>query len=222
MMIKVLDGLRPLLAGLGVLLLFAGGNAVATEEPKYEVVKNYPEFELRDYAPYLVAETEVSGEFDDVGGKAFRILVDFISGNNQRRQSIEMTAPVNQQPKATEGEKIAMTAPVTQRPKAGQGDRNAYLIHFVMPSKYTLDTLPMPLDPRIRIREEPGKVMAVKKYSGRWTTENYLENETLLKKAVEEAGLTPLAAPVYARYNAPFTPWFLRRNEVMIEVRESR
>jgi hypothetical protein len=222
MMDRLLNGLRPPLAGLGILLLCAGGNAVATEEPEYEVVRSYPEFELRRYAPYLVAETEVSGDFDEVGGNAFRILVDFISGNNQRRESIEMTAPVNQQPKAAQGEKIAMTAPVAQRPKAGQGRRNVYLVHFVMPSEYTLDTLPMPIDPRIRIREEPGKLMAVRRYSGRWTTKNYLENETVLQQAVEAAGLAPLAAPVYARYNAPFTPWFLRRNEVMIQVRDSK
>ncbi len=189
---QVLNKLWTPLVGLGVLLLFAGVNAMANEEPRYEVVKSYPDFELRRYAPYLVAETEVSGDFDEAGNKAFRILIEFISGDNQRRETIEMTAPVNQRPKASEGEEIAMTAPVTQRVKEGQGQQDVYLLNFVMPSKYTLETLPMPADPRIRIREEPGKLMAVRQYSGRWTEKNYLKNETLLKEAVEEAGLTPL------------------------------
>ena len=88
---------------------------MAIEEPKYEVVKTYPDFELRRYAPYLVAETEVTGDFDEVGNRAFRILADYIFGNNRRQEKLEMTAPVNQRPAAGGGEKIAMAAPVAQR-----------------------------------------------------------------------------------------------------------
>jgi hypothetical protein len=208
------------LIGIGAALLLAGANAVAIEEPKYEVVKTYPDFELRRYAPYLVAETEVSGDFDEVGNKAFRILAAYIFGENRAQEKMEMTAPVNQRPVAEEGEKMAMTAPVAQRPKGG-ADANTYVLSFVMPSSYTLDTLPEPLNPRVRLREEPAKLMAVSSYSGRWTQANYRDHESQLLAAVEREGLTSVGAPVYARYNSPFSLWFLRRNEVMVEVEPS-
>jgi hypothetical protein len=205
------------LAGFGIALFLIGATAMALEEPKYEVVATYPEFELRHYAPYLVAETEVRGDFDEVGNGAFRILAGYIFGDNRRQEKMAMTAPVNQRPAAEEGEKIQMTAPVIQRPRSGtEGD--AYVLSFVMPSGYTLETLPEPTDPRVRIREEPGKWMAARRYSGRWTEANYRENEAALLRGVSAAGLTPIARPVYARYNSPFSVWFLRRNEVMVQV----
>lgn len=211
---------RTELIGIGAALLLAGANAVAIEEPKYEVVKTYPGFELRRYAPYVVAETEVTGDFDEVGNKAFRILADYIFGNNRAQAKIEMTAPVNQRPAAADSEKIGMTAPVMQRPK-DETDADIFVLSFVMPSRYRLETLPEPADPRVRLREEPAKLMAVRRYSGRWTQANYSENEVLLLGAVDKAGLRPAAAPVYARYNSPFSLWFLRRNEVMVEVEAS-
>ena len=203
--------------GIGAILLLAGGNVVALEEPKYEVVKTYPELELRRYAPYLVAETEVRGAFDEVGNQAFRILAAYIFGENRAQERMAMTAPVNQRPADRRGEKIEMTAPVRQRAKAGR-EADTYVLSFVMPSGYRLETLPAPLDPRVRLREEPARLMAVRGYSGRWTEANYREQESLLLAAVERAGLTPVGAPVYARYNSPFSLWFLRRNEVMVEI----
>jgi hypothetical protein len=200
-----------------VVLSLLGGPAMAIEEPAYEVVKTYPEFELRRYAPYLVAETEVRGDFDEVGNRAFRILAGYIFGDNRSREKMEMTAPVNQRPVSAEGEKLEMTAPVSQRRSAGAG-AGAYVFSFVMPSGYTLETLPEPLDPRVRLRQEPARLMAVHGYSGRWTESNYRQSEAILLAAVERAGLKPLAAPVYARYNSPFSLWFMRRNEVMVEV----
>ncbi len=202
-------------------MLLAGGNAVATEEPQYEVVQIYPAFELRRYAPYLVAETEVSGDFDAVGNRAFRILADFIFGNNKQREKMAMTAPVNQRPASAGTEEIEMTHPVSQRRKDGP-DADTYVVSFVMPSRYTRETLPEPVDPRVRIREEPAKLMAARSYSGRWTLENYRENEDRLLDAVAKAGLTPTAAPVFARYDSPFSLWFLRRNEVLLEVRKEK
>ncbi|MBK1720821.1 heme-binding protein [Thiocystis violacea] len=187
---------------------------MAIEEPKYEVVRTYPLFELRQYAPYLVAETEVTGDFEDVGNQAFGILADYIFGNNRSKTKLAMTAPVNQRP--AEGEKIPMTAPVSQRTSAS--DAGSYVFSFVMPSGYRLDTLPTPNNPRIALREEPAKRMAVRRYSGRWTRSNYEENRRILLMAVQEAGLKPIGDPLYARYNPPFTPWFLRRNEVMVEI----
>jgi hypothetical protein len=213
--------LRGTLIGIGAMLLLAGANAVAIEEPKYEVVKTYPDFELRRYAPYLVAETEVTGDFDEVGNSAFRILAAYIFGENRAQEKMEMTAPVNQRPAAGDGEKMAMTAPVTQRPKAG-ADADTYVLSFVMPSRYTLDTIPEPLSPEVNLREEPAKLVAVRGYSGRWNEANYREHESQLLAAVERGGLTPVGAPVYARYNSPFSLWFLRRNEVMVEVEASQ
>jgi len=202
---------------IGILPLLTGANVMAIEEPTYEVVKSYPEFELRRYEPFLVAETEVDGDFDEVGSQAFRILAAYIFGENKSQAKMEMTAPVNQRPAAGEGEKMAMTAPVSQRSK-GSGGSDTFVLSFVMPSGYSLDSLPVPLDPRVLLREEPAKLMAVRSYSGRWTEANYRENESLLLAAVEKAGLTPVAAPVYARYNTPFSLPFLRRNEAMVEV----
>jgi hypothetical protein len=196
-------------------LLLGGAGAMAIEEPEYEVVQTFPDFELRRYPSYAVAETEVSGPFDEAGNQAFRILADYIFGNNQASTKIEMTAPVSQRP-AT-GERIEMTAPVVQRPEPGSAGET-FVVGFVMPSRFTLDTLPKPLDKRVRLREEPGKLMGVRRYSGRWTESAYRENEARLLDAVEAAGLKPVGEPVYARYNSPFSLWFMRRNEVMVEL----
>jgi hypothetical protein len=202
---------------IGSSLLLAGGYAMAIEEPRYEVVEITTEFELRRYAPYLVAEIEVTGGFEDVGNRAFRILADYIFGNNRPATKMEMTAPVSQRPGPEAGERIGMTAPVRQRPRSGT-EADSFVVSFVMPSHYTLETLPEPGDARVRLRQEPARLMAVRRYSGRWTQSNYREHETALLGAVEEAGLRPIAPPVYARYNSPFSLWFLRRNEVMVEV----
>jgi len=191
---------------------------MAIEEPKYEVLRTYPDFELRRYAPHLVAETEVTGDFDEVGSQAFRILAGYIFGNNRARGQMEMTAPVSQRLAAGKGEKLEMTAPVTQRPN-GAG-ASTFVLSFVMPSRFALDTLPEPTDQRVRLREEPAKLMAVHGYTGTWSQSNYREHESLLLGAVGRADLRPLGAPVYARYNSPFSLWFLRRNEVMVQVEE--
>jgi hypothetical protein len=193
---------------------------MAVEEPDYRVVRTFSDFELRRYPPYAIAETEVAGPFDEAGNRAFRILAGYIFGDNRADTKIEMTAPVSQRPATGGGERIEMTAPVVQRPASGT-EGETFLVSFVMPDRYTLDTLPEPIDSRVRLREEPGKLMAVRRYSGRWTEKSYRENEARLLSAVEEAGLKPLAAPVYARYNSPFSLWFMRRNEVMVEVQET-
>jgi hypothetical protein len=215
-----LHALHPsdLLFVIAAILLSVGGTkAMAIEEPAYEVVKTFPEFELRRYPPYLVAETDVAGSFDEVGNEAFRILADYIFGNNRAKTKIEMTAPVGQRPSVEEGERFEMTAPVVQSPKSGT-DADVFVVSFVMPARFTLDTLPEPIDPRVRLREEPGAMMAARRYSGRWTESSYRENETRLLRAIEDAGLQAIAAPVYARYNSPFAFWFMRRNEAMVEV----
>jgi len=201
----------------GIFSLLSGAETMAIEEPRYEVVKTYPEFELRRYEPFLVAETAVDGRFDEVGNKAFRVLAAYIFGENKANETMEMTAPVRQRIAAEDGERIAMTAPVIQRSEGGNTS-GAFVLSFAMPSGYSLESLPVPLDPRIRLRQEPARLMAARRYSGRWTEANYRENESMLLKAVGIAGLGTMGLPVYARYNSPFSLPFLRRNEVMVEV----
>lgn len=174
--------------------------ARAIEEAPFEIVRRYPAFELRRYGPALAAETTVTGDFDGVGNKAFPTLADFIGGGNRERT------------------KIAMTAPVLQAPATDAGPPDRYIFAFVMPSTFNSATLPQPVDPRVRVRQVPPRLMAVHRYSGSWSQAHYRREETILLDAVREAGLKPVGVPVFARYNSPFALWFMRRNEVMVEV----
>jgi hypothetical protein len=191
----------------------ASFTAMAIEEPVYRVIEQDGAFELREYAPYLVAETRVEADFERAGNVAFRRLFGYISGDNTARQKIAMTAPVTQSRSESRGEKIAMTAPVEQQPDAG-----GYRVAFVVPAQYTLDTVPVPHDPRIEIRAVPARLIAAWRYSGRWTAENYDRHQTELRRAIASRGLTATGEPILARYNPPFMPAFLRRNEVLIPV----
>ena len=186
----------------------------AYEEAMYKTIQTYDDFELRQYEPIIVAEVTVKGEFGDVGSSSFRILFDYISGNNAPQEALVMTAPVSQQP--VNGQKIDMTTPVLQTP---MGDSiGEYKFSFVMPSGYTLETIPIPVDNRIVIRKIPAKTIAVRTYSGSWSESNYRKNEARLMQSLIAQGFKPIAEPVYARYNSPFSLWFMRRNESMVEV----
>jgi hypothetical protein len=171
---------------------------MAIEEPEYEVIRATEEYEIRQYAPFIVAEVDVDGDAGSAGNRAFRILADYIFGNNE------------------EGLKMQMTAPVVAEPLPG--DKPRYTYSFVMESRYSMDTLPAPVNPRIRIVEKPPRVIASRTYSGRWTEENYRRHETTLMNALAEDGLEVVGEPYLARYDSPFKPWFLRRNEVLIEL----
>lgn len=184
--------------------------AAAIEEPEYEVLQRHETFEVRQYAPTVVAEVVVPGPAEEAGNRGFRLLADYIFGNNRGERKIEMTAPVTQ---AAEPVKIAMTAPVTQAPE-GSG----HAVRFVMPRAYDLASLPEPVDPRVRLREVPGERYAVIRYSGRWTDENYATHLARLQKGVQAAGLATTGSPVYARYDPPWVPWFLRRNEIWLQL----
>jgi len=191
-------------------VFFAGNDVMAIEEARFTVLEKDKEFELRQYEPQIVAETLVEGNFEEVGNQGFRLLFDYISGNNQKTQSIPMTAPVTQE---AGGVKITMTAPVGQE-RAGEKWR----ITFLMPLQYTLEELSIPLDPNIGLKIIPGRLMATIRYSGTWSKINFQENETQLLAWIARHGLKPVGQPVWARYNPPFTPWFMRRNEVLIPV----
>lgn len=169
---------------------------MATEEPAFRLVERDGAFELRDYAAMTIAETLVQEDFDAAGNSAFRTLFGYISGKNQPRQKIAMTAPVLQQAEAN----------------------GSFRIGFIAPSNYSLQTAPVPADVRVQLREAPPQRMAVVRYSGRWTEKNYREHEARLLGWMKARKLIAVGAAVYARYNAPFMPWPMRRNEVMIPI----
>lgn len=189
---------------------------MAIEEPKYTLIEKNDAFEIRKYAPYLVAQTEVTGTFDEMGNKAFRILFKYISGENQQRSKIKMTAPIIKESTENNGLKIQMTAPVIQ--EIDKINPKSATFSFVMPQSFTLAILPIPLDDRINLKEIPAKTVAVLKYSGGWGEEKYKKNEAILLKALDEADIITIGKPSFARYNSPFVLWFMRRNEIMIEV----
>jgi hypothetical protein len=182
------------------------------EHPKYTVAERSGNIEIRDYAPMIVAEADVKGERREAISKGFRIIADYIFGNNTAAQKVPMTAPVTQQGNA----KIAMTAPVTQ-----QGSDNTWRVRFVMPSKYTMETLPKPNNPAVELRQIPAKRFAVIRFSG-MAGEDSLERHTKeLDGFLEAKKIAPLSLPTYAFYNPPWTLPFLRRNEVLVEIHAS-
>jgi hypothetical protein len=190
-------------------LLF-GRDVQAIEETKYEVIERDGNFELRQYSPHIVAETLVEEDFSKAGNEAFRRLAGYINGHNRRKQTIPMTAPVSQEAGFV---KIPMTAPVNQEGAGGK-----WRFTFLMPAEYSLETLPEPLDSRVELREVPERLMAALKYSGSWSESRYEEKKMQLMQEIEKRGLKQMGEPVFARYNPPFMPWFLRRNEVLIPV----
>lgn len=179
------------------------------EQAKYTVVESYNDIELRDYAPMIVAEAEVSGERAKAINQGFRIIADYIFGNNAAAQKVAMTAPVTQQP----SEKIAMTAPVMQQ---SRGD--VWTVRFVMPASYTLATLPKPNNPAVKLKAVPGKRFVVIRFSGGSGAENLKEHTRALLDFIGAKQLSALSEPIYAFYNPPWTLPFLRRNEVMVEI----
>ena len=195
-----------------LLLIMTGGCAGVSEEAKYSVVLKEGDLGLRRYDPQIVAETIVEGEFNEVGNEAFRRLFGYISGKNRKKEPIPMTAPVSQE---REGEKISMTAPVNQEQKGDQ-----WSITFLMPSHFTMQTLPEPVDERVHLREVPERFMAAITYSGIWSRKRYELHKATLLDWMKAKQLEQVGEPVYARYNPPFTLWFMRRNEVLIPVRE--
>ena len=183
---------------------------MAIEEAPYTVVEQADAFEIRDYAPHIVAETVVEGELEDAGNLAFGRLFGYISGRNRSHEKVAMTAPVSQE---SPGEEIAMTAPVGQR---RIGER--WAVSFMMPASYSLEMLPEPLDPQVRLRRVPAQRMAALRYSGRWNKQGYLRHREELGSWIAQKGCTVSGEPVWARYDAPYVPWFLRRNEILIPI----
>ncbi len=181
-----------------------------TEQQPYEVVRQGHGYELRRYPSCVVAEVNVDADFDQAGSIGFRPLVNYIGGNNSARTSLDMTAPVVQ------SRKLSMTAPVVQQTGAGREQ----VIAFVLPAEVTLESAPTPSDPRVVVREVPASLTAVSRFSGRWSEASYLQHVKGLQTAIATDGLTAVSEPRFARFDPPFKPWFLRRNEVHIDVRD--
>lgn len=215
--------MRLLLCFFGVSML--GTAAMAVEEPKFETVLQETKFEVRQYAPLIVAETWVDGDMSAASGKGFRLLADYIFGNNtlpQTAQSakVAMTAPVTMEPQSASS-KIAMTAPVAMEPApgaAGLAGAQRWRVHFVMPSQYSMASLPTPNNTAVTLREVPAKRVAVATYSG-FNTDSRIQEETQALAAwMQERKLVPASPAQLARYDPPWTLPIWRRNEIHIEV----
>ncbi len=182
--------------------------AKAIEEPAFDVIKRHAQFEIRQYKPYLVAEVWVDGPAETAGNTAFEYLGGYIFGKNKGSRKIAMTAPVAQAPAPI---KIEMTAPVSQVPTDG-----GYVVQFAMPSEFTMDTLPEPTNPKVKLREMPARQYAVIRYAGSWSQSLYQSQLAALRKAVAEAGLSTEGEPIFARYNSPLSLPPFRRNEIWL------
>jgi hypothetical protein len=183
----------------------------AIEEPDYKVIKTFDKVELRQYAPYVVAEVVLATTAEDAGSQAFPILAGYIFGKNKGEKKLAMTAPVTQ---AAAPLRMDMTAPVTQDAVTG-GMR----VQFVLPKGVTLATAPEPIDPRVQLRLVPATAWAVIRYSGTWSQANYRTHLEQLKAALQAEGVATQGEHVLARYNGPMTPWFMRRNEIWLALR---
>ena len=209
---------------------------MATEEPKFELISKHDHIELRRYPAFVVAETFVEGDMDAASGKGFRAIADYIFGNNvavgsaqdKAAEKIAMTAPVTMEPVAAPSQKIAMTAPVamepmpavgqaSQAPQAMQGAKR-WRVHFVMPSNYTLSTLPKPNNPAVQLREVPAKTWAVLSYSGFNTEAGIQQRSDELVAWLAAQKMKTIGSPQLARYNPPWTLPMFRRNEIMLEL----
>jgi hypothetical protein len=184
---------------------------MAIEKADYEVIEVDGNFEIRRYAPQILAETTVDSNFDTAGNQAFRLLFNYISGANRAQSKIAMTAPVSQE---ASSQKIAMTAPVVQ-----ERSDATWSVAFLVPSSYSWETVPQPIDDRVRLRQVPARTLAALRFSGSWGEDRFLDHESQLLAMLETRGREPLGETVFARYDPPFKPWFMRRNEVLIPIR---
>lgn len=202
-----------LLGGIVALLVVAAAAWIIVarnvETPEYAVVVMDGDIEIRDYPPLVVAQVRREGDRSTAVNKAFGPLADYIFAKNREGDSISMTAPVTQQP----AEKIAMTAPVTQTPDSGE-----WMIRFIMPAKYALGDLPKPASEDVTLTRIPAERRAAIRFSGSWDDELFARKTKELRDWLASRGVEPLGPPTYAYYNDPFTPGFLRRNEVMFDI----
>jgi hypothetical protein len=193
-----------------IITLLLSGNIMAVEEAKYKVIREEDGFELREYESHILAKTTIDADFEDAGSEAFGRLFKYISGNNKQQEKVAMTSPVGQEPSS---QTIEMTSPVGQQNQDGK-----WVVSFMMPASFTLETTPEPKDTSVSIQKVPARVIAAVHYSGFWSEKSYRRNLVKLQDWITNNRLTTLGEPIWARYNSPFTPWFLRRNEILVPV----
>ena len=199
---------------LGLLsTLYTGASMAAIEEPTYSVIEKSGPYELRAYEPKIIAEVEVSGNMKQASNRGFKMIAGYIFGGNTSQQGasqkISMTTPVTMEPSGSE--KISMTTPVTM-----QQSNNQWRMHFVMPSKYTMDTLPTPNNDAVTLREIPKQNYAVIRFSGLAGAQKVANMTASLEKWLATKNITPKGKPELSRYDPPWTLPFFRRNEVMV------
>lgn len=181
------------------------------KEPKFSVLEKKDGYEIREYVPFIEARVKVTGEYREAMGTGFNILAGYIFGGNTRKESIAMTAPVTEQ----KSEIVAMTAPVSEVIFAD----NSRVVSFVMPEEYTLTTLPTPNDKRIEIIEVPKHQSAVLRYSGYNNSEKVKEMKIKLLEYLKQDNITVVGMPRSAGYNPPWTPPFMNRNEILVDIK---
>jgi hypothetical protein len=218
-----------LLPAIAVMGLVLGEGAMAIEEPAFEKLEQSENIEIRQYRPVIVAETFVDGDMGSASNNGFRLLADYIFGNNlsvrgaggKPSEKIAMTAPVSIEP-AAPAEKIAMTAPVNVEPQSdpagGMMNSRRWRVQFSMPGEYSMATLPKPRNPAVTLREVPGKRYAVLVFSGLAGEEKVQQKTDELLGWLKAKNRKAIATPQLARYNPPWTLPFMRRNEILVEV----
>lgn len=198
---------------LSTLFLYVPFPIMAAEEPEYKIIEKSGDYELRRYQPVLIAEVLVDGNMNEASGKGFRLIADYIFGNNTTKtgnsRKIKMTSPVTVEPESNE---ISMTAPVTLKKVTGK-----WRVNFIMPGKYTFETIPAPKNKRVILREVPAREVAVVRFSGIADEESTAEKTQNLLKWMDNKNLTPAGSIELARYDPPWTLPFLRRNEIVSE-----
>jgi hypothetical protein len=172
-----------------------------TEQQLFDVIARHPRFELRRYPAHVTADVEIIGSFESAGTSGFRPLIGYISSGG-----------------------VAMTAPVLQQPRDEVADATSagvYQVSFVMPAGRDVASLPVPSDSRVVLREVPEHTAAVSRFSGRWTADSFRRHASALRADVQAAGWEPDGSMRWARFDPPWTPWFMRHNEVVLPVRAS-
>lgn len=194
---------------------YLGG--MSPQQP-YQVVRSYAAFQVRRYPEHLLAEVIVEGTFEDAGNRAFRYLFAYINGENHASQKVAMTAPVVQD---AASEKIAMTSPVVQQGLEGPNDgleTPKFRVAFVLPEGFTIENAPRPTSPRVSLRAVPTSLAAAIQFGGRWSAASYQRHLQALRIALKAEGLSSVGAPRFARFDPPFKPWFMRHNEILLDL----
>jgi hypothetical protein len=201
-----------ILGVIGLLLVWAIGSYLVVrnlEEPKYSVLEKRDGYEIREYSPYIVAETKVSGDYSKGLNQGFSAIADYIFGNNTTKTSISMTTPVLQ----SQSENIAMTVPVINTLEENR------TVSFVLPSKYTLDTLPKPNNPEVELREMPARKVAVLSFTWYATQKRVDSKKAELENKLFTEGETIDGPAQVAQYNPPASFPLTLRNEIIIPIK---